>query len=318
MGSDVLLVVMGMIAYILLMQMSTYKTKKKKALFVKWLSKEDKQKDTGLSRWLEKKGLRTFVSPRLMKEDAKKHGVLITSQSYGLTFLTGAFIGSIIMFVYFRPLLPLTPVMVILGGYMGLHLRLHTIKKRYIQQIDDKVMMYMSAFATAMGTFGNLKEAFASVLPLLDDPVKQDIEIAVLHLQDGKSVKQAFGTMNEKYRNHYLRLYHDQLDALVKSGSGDVTFLRKIAWKMKQKAVYRRKLQTAHREQFKVWRAFVWLSLSAPFLFMFVSTDHYKIVMSHLASSVVFIITFMMIGFTYRQLEKLELYDPTIHEQIQL
>lgn len=316
--SYALLVIISVLASILLMQISAYKTRKKRSLFTKLLSGDKKQKDTALSRWLEKKGLRTFVSPSLIKEDAKKHGVMITSQSYLFTFLIGAFVSSFIMFVYFRPLLFLTPVMVILGGYIGVHLRLHKIKKKYIQQIDDKVTLYMSALATATSTFGNKKQAFESVLPLLEEPIKQDVEAAVVRLEYGKSVKQAFEAMNQKYQNNYLRLYHDQLDVLDKGGTGNVTYLRKIAWKMKQKAVYRRKLQTAHREQFKVWRAFVMLSLSAPFLFLFVSTDHYKTVMSHIASSIVFLITFVMIGFTYRQLEKLELYDPTTHEQMEL
>lgn len=309
--------IIATLTYFSVMKFIELLSNKKRIRLSSFLKENEEQKSLPVLKWLDKFGIRKYVSPQHIMFEAEKHGVSITKRSYFSTFLIGTVIGIVVMIVYFQPVIFLMPFALI-GGIIATNIRLHNIKKKYNQELDSKLGIYMSSLSTAMGTFTNLKDALQSVLPTLEFPVRNDVEEAIIILQDGKSVKEAFSKMNKKYPQKYVRLFHDQLDVIVKSGSNDTKTLRSVALKMKKKETYRRKLQTAHRQNFKVWRAFVFLSLSAPFLFIFVSMDNYKLVMNHIASSIVFALTFILIFVTYRQLEKLEVYDPTADDSINI
>ncbi|MFE5473817.1 type II secretion system F family protein [Bacillus safensis] len=310
------LTVIAIVAYFTVMKIiDSFLSQKRKRLSSFLGAKSDRKQQYLISN--KYKGILEYLNPSFVISEAKKYGVTITKSSFVMTFLTGTLVGVIVMIVYFQPIIFLLPLSVI-GGVIATNIRLHNVKKKYIQDLDAKLAIYMSTLSTAISSFSNLQSALKSIIPTLEFPVKGEVEEALLILQDGKDVKEAFRKMSEKYPQKQVKLFHDQLDVFVKSGSGNAENLRTIARKMKRKEVHRRKLQTAHRAQFKVWRALVFLSLSAPFLFIFVSMDNYKLVMNHIASSVVFGLTFFYIFFTYRQLEKLEMYDPTSDESINL
>ncbi|MFS0783376.1 type II secretion system F family protein [Bacillus sp. 1P06AnD] len=277
----------------------------------------DRKSTNKVIEWLEKKNLLRFISSTHIMHEAKKYGVTITKQSYLLTFLIGSVLGVIIMFVYFRPVIFLLPLSII-GGFIANHVQLQKFRKKYIIELDSKISIYMSAMATASGTFGNVTDALRSILPSLEEPIKGDVEEALIMLQDGKTVRVAFSKMNQKYKEKHLKLFHDQLDAIAKSGMDTLDSLRKVAFKMKRKETYRRRLKTEHKQSLKAWKTFVFLNLSAPFLFIIASMDNYNIVMNHIATSIVFLITFSLIFVTWRQLEKLEIYDPTADEEIEV
>ncbi|MGG1021168.1 hypothetical protein G3M81_22945 [Bacillus paralicheniformis] len=309
--------IIAVLTYFAVMRILEMVLVKKRKRLSSFLDEDKGEKNSTLMKFLDKMGIREYLNPNHIIMESKKYGEPITKRSFIITFLMGTLIGVVVMVVYFQPVIFLMPVSFI-GGIIATNVRLHNIKKRYLQELDSKLAVYMSSLTTAMGTFTNLKDALKSIIPSLDYPIKNDVEEALVILQDGKSVKEAFAKMNNSYSQKQVKLFHDQLDVIVKSGISNVESLRSVAFKMKRKEVYRRKLQTAHRSQFKVWKAFVFLSLSAPFLFIFVSMDNYKLVMNHIAASVVFALTFISIFFTYRQLEKLEVYDPTADESIEI
>ncbi|MEK5105053.1 hypothetical protein MKX83_24230 [Cytobacillus sp. FSL M8-0252] len=309
--------IIALLAYITFIQISEITFKKKRQRLSLMLQDEEDRKPNKIVDWLDKRGILDYVSPSFIMSESNKYGVEISKQSFLSTFTLGTAIGIVVIVVYFQPIIFIMPL-AILGGIIASNIKLHNIKKKYYQELDNKLAIYMSSLATAMSTFNNTKEALQSILPSLEYPIKNDVEEAIIKLQDGKSVKESFEQMNNRYHQKQVRLYHDQLDVIVKSGSTDVTSLRSIAFKMKRKEIYRKKLQVAHKENFKTWKAFVVLSLSAPFLFIFVSMDNYLVVMNHIASSIVFGLTFLLIFITYRQLEKLEVYDPTADEQVQI
>lgn len=309
--------VIAILTYFTIMQISELSFKKKRQRLSNILKEDDEQEPNGFVKWLDKWGIREYISPSHIMFEASKYGVNMTKQSFVSTFIVGTVIGVVIVVVYFQPIIYIMPL-ALFGGIIASNIRLHNIKKNYFSELDSKIAIYMSSLATAMGTFNNTKQALQSILPSLEYPIKNDVEEAIIKLQDGKSVKESFESMSNRYPQKHVRLFHDQLDVIVKGGTTDITSLRAIAFKMKRKETYRRKLKTAHRQNFKIWRAFVFLSLSAPFLFIFVSMDNYKLVMNHIASSVVFGITFLLIFITYRQLEKLEIYDPTADKQVEI
>ncbi|MEQ2529123.1 type II secretion system F family protein [Bacillaceae bacterium CLA-AA-H227] len=311
------LIAIGVLAYLAIMQLSQVSFSRRRKRLSSILRVEDEGTSNFLLEWLEKSRIREYVSPSYIIEEAKLHGVNMTKQSFISTFVVGTGLGAIIILVYFQPLLFLMPLAAG-GGVIATNIRLHKIKKEYVQELDSKLAIYMSALTTSIGTFNNIKDALQSILPSLEYPIRNDVEEAILKLQDGKNVKQAFENMNKRYKHKHVRLFHDQLAVVMENGASDNSTLRSVAIKMKDKEKYRRRLQTAHRQNYKIWRTFVILILSAPFLFIFVSMDNYKLVMNHIASSIVFAITFLLIFVTYRQLEKLEIYDPTSDERVEV
>lgn len=308
------LFILAALAYSVIMKMLNIQwTTKRKRLSSVLQENEQNETENPLVKWLQKKGLFQYVSPVYMIEQAQKYGVNVTKRSYLITFLLGTGIGILVFFIYFQPILYLLPLSLI-GGIMAINIRLHKIKKEYISLLNSKVSIYMSSLSTALMTFTNIKDALMSILPSLEEPVKSDVEGGMLQLQDGKDARIAFAKMNHKYPQREIRLFHDQLDVVLKGGNTDIETLRKIAFKMKKKETYSRKIKSAHKTASKAWRVFVFLPLSAPFLFVIYSMDNYFLIMNHLATSFVYALAFLAIFITYRKLELLELYDPTSDE----
>lgn len=307
--------IIAVLAYLSIMRILDMQWNPKRTRLYTLLQEDQVQEKNKIVRWLERKGIIQYISPTYIRESSQKYGAEITKASYYSTFLVGTVIGVIIMVIYFQPFLFLMPVSII-GGIIATNVRLHNIKKEYIQLMDSKLSIYMLSISTAMNTFSSVREALTSVLPSIEEPLRKDLEEALLHLQDGKDIRFAFQNMNHNHPRKELRLFHDQLDVIVKGGTSDDDTLRNIANKMKKKETYRRRLKTVHKQQLKAWRAFVFLSLSAPFLFIIISMDNFVMVMNQESTSIIFALTFILIFTIYRKLEQLELYDPTIDESI--
>ncbi len=310
----ILLLIAVAIYFTMMRVLETQWTQKRKRLS-SIINVNEVQSKTKFTDWLDNKGILPYISPTYMIEQSKKHGVIITKQSYMSTFFMGSVLGVIAMFIYFRPFIYLLPI-ALLGGVIATNIQLHKIKKTYIQLIDSKISLYMSSFATAMQTFTNPKDAINSILPSLESPLKEDVEEALLFLQDGKDIPTAFRRIVEKYPQKEMRLFHDHLDVVVKGGTSE-NKLRAIAFKMKKKETMKRRLKTTHKRSFKVWRAMSFFTLLAPFLFIFLSMDNYILISNSIPVSVVYIFAFILLFYTFRELEQLEIYDPTVDTTIE-
>lgn len=308
--SYILLFLVGATGYFVLLKVMTTDFSSKRKRLSSILQEEQERESNFFVSWLEEKGVLDYINPSYIMDEARKNGVILTKQSYISTFIGGTVIGVIIFIIYFQPFLYLIPLSII-GGVVATTVRLNNIKKAYTTTLDSKLSIYMSSLATSYATFNNPSDALKTVIPTLESPVKEDVEKAYLHMSDGKGVKYSFSHMNSSYPQKAVRLFHDQLDVLVKTGSRDTSKIRTVAYKMKKKETFKRKLQTAHKQQFKIWRMFVVLTLSVPFLFIFASFDNYITVMTNPISSIVYALVFLMILVVYRKLESLEMYDPT-------
>ncbi|MCM3227705.1 type II secretion system F family protein [Terribacillus saccharophilus] len=310
--SGALLLLIAVLAYILVVNIANMNAKKGRQLLSTYLSEQEEQaqQSNKLKNILNRFGILEYLSPNHIMSESEKIGKPITKRSFISSFLLGTVLGIVVMFVYFKPVIFLLPIAIV-GGFIAVNIRLHNNKKQYITEMDSKISIYMSSLSNALATHGNLKGAIQSILPALEFPVKDDLEYALTQLQDGKSVKESFSKMSDAYQQKEMRLFHHQLDVIMTTGISDVESLRKIANKMKNKDIYKRRLQTAHKSHFKIWRAFVVMSLSAPFLFLVGSSDNFNLVMNHIASSIVFALTFILIFVTWRKLEELEVFDPT-------
>lgn len=314
-----LLILLAILTYMVMQKVQEVEWQQKRKRLSSFIEVQKKKEvdeyNSSFYSWLEDRGIMTYVNPKIIMAEAEAHGMVLTKRSFTLTFLFGTVIAFVIFIVYLQPIIELVPLALI-GGLIAVNVRLHQIKKRYITEIDAKLAVYMSSLSTSLKTFENTKDSFNSIIDGLESPVKEDVEKAMLHLQDGKDIRYAFSEMVKKYPQKEVKLFHDQLDALIKGGSVDIQTLSKIAFKMKKKETYRRKLKTAHKQQVKVWRTFVFLTMSIPFIFMIVSTDNFTIVMNHIATTIVYLFNFLMIFFTWRKLEELEIYDPTNDQNI--
>lgn len=313
--SIISLIVIALLSYFIINKLISRQNGLKRKRLSQVLSTDEKNMRTSFTDWLDKKGVLRYLSPAMIMAESETYGKKITVQSFVSSFILGVLIGLVIIFVYFQPFIYLFPLALI-GGVVAVNMKLHKIKKEYVQLLDSKISIYMSSIATSMRTFGNIRGAMQSVLPTLEEPIKNDVEKALISLQDGKEVRVAFGEMNRKYNQKELTHFHDQLDIIVKGGAGENDTLRNLAFKMKKKSTYRRKLQTAHRGAFKVWKTFVFLTLSVPFLFLFVSFDNFLLIMNSPLLSLAFLIALFLIAYTYRKLEQLEVYDPTSDQNI--
>lgn len=311
-----LLIVVAVLAYIIVLKLLDKKQNFKRKRLSQLLQKDKGTGDSQLGSWLEKKNLRQYFDPTMIMEASERYGKRISPQAFTSTFIIGVLLAVLAIFIYFHPFLYLLPL-ALFGGVIAVNVKLHGIKKEYIQLMDSKISIYLSSIATAMGTFGNIREALQSVIPSLEEPIKNDVEKAFIILQDGKDVRVAFDEMNRKYQIKELTHFHDQLDIVVKGGTNVNDTLRNLAFKMKKKATYRRKLQTTHRANLKIWKTFVFLTLSSPFLFLFVSFDNFLTIINSSLISGVFFIAFSLIFFSYKKLEQLELYDPTTDTNLQ-
>lgn len=304
MDAGVLLVI-GLLAYVLMIQYLS-KEKKQQRKRISSLLKEREEKPEITTRF----PFLRYIDPSYLKQEAKKYEVNFEKRMYLTHFITGTTIGVIFFIVYLKPLIFLIPFSV-LGGVVAILIKFHAIKRDYIQQTDFKLSVYMSSLTSAFGTFGNLRQSLENVIPMLEDPIKADVEKAFTILEDGKSVRQAFHHMNEKYPQMVVRLFHEQLEVLNESGTNDISKLRTVANQMKEKEVFKRQLATIHRSQFKIWRSFAFMTYSLPFIFIIISYDNYVTIMENPIASVIFIVVTVYTLFIYKQLANLELYDPT-------
>lgn len=300
-----ILLVIGILTYILVIRYITQTSKKQR----KRISVLIKEKETAKTL-KEKYPFLKYVDPLFFKKEAEQYDEDFSLRMYLTNFIFGTTIGVIFFVVYMQSMIAFIPLACI-GGVIATIIKLHAIKRDYIQKTDYRLSMYMSSLTSAYGTFGNLRQSLENILPMLEDPVRSDVEKVFTFLEDGKSVRQSFRHMNEKYPQKIVQLFHEQLEVLNESGTNDISKLRAVANQMKEKEIFKRQLTTVHRSQFKVWRTFSLMTYSLPFVFFFISYGNYVSIMGSPIISLVFVLVTAYTLFIYKQLAKIELYDPT-------
>lgn len=301
----IVLAILTIVAYFVIMQFLGRKAKNQRRRLSNLLN-ERKGKESIKKRYpfLER------ASPIYFKRAAKEYGVDFDNRMYFTQLIVGTAFGSVLFIVYFNPFLYLIPF-ALLGGVVAAHIKLHAIKRDYILDTEFKLTLYMSGFTSSYATFGNLKQSLESIIPDLPQPIKGDVEKAYIILEDGRSVREAFHAMNEKYPDKTLKMFHQQIEVLAGSGSSDTSTLRRVVRQMKKKEVFKKRLSNDHRSKFKVWRMFALMAYSIPFMFILISYDNYEAIKSNPLTSVVYLLATIYTYFIYKKLESIELYDPT-------
>lgn len=304
--SIVALIVIGIIAYTVILKIIDYEPTSKR----KRLSKVLNDGDGNSVKLRSKFPALNYLIPSYVMGEAEKYHTTYSKRMYATHFIIGTVIGIIAFFVYLKTFITFIPLSLI-GGVIATLIKLHSIKKEYIEQTDFYLSEYMSSFTTAYGTFGNLRGAISSILPNVHESIRVHLEKAYLILSEGKPPNQAFHEMNEAFPQKNVRLFHMQLQAIENSGTSDITKLRVVANKMKRKEVFKRDLLIVNKAQFKIWRTFILLIFSLPFMFIIVSYDNFLAIQNNIVSNLVMLLVAMYSLFIYSRFKKEELHDPT-------
>ncbi|MCE0553116.1 hypothetical protein LQK80_00495 [Bacillus thuringiensis] len=109
-------------------------------------------------------------------------------------------------------------------------------RKKYEEYVENQLMVYLEAVANAVSTHESMTLAFKSVLPLLQSPIKDDVErCLILYTEDGKSIRDAFHSFVQKYNYKDIKLFHDMLDLISKTGKDTDDILLNIAHEFQDK-----------------------------------------------------------------------------------
>lgn len=308
--SDILnviaLILIGFFAYVVILKIIDFEPSSKRKRLSKVLNKGDSHS----TKIRGKFPIVNYLLPSFVMDEAKQYHTTYSKKMYVTHFLIGTVIGVIAFFVYLKALIIFIPFSVI-GGVIATLMKLHAIKREYIQQTDFHLSEYMSSFTTAYGTFGNLRGAISSILPNVDESIRVHLEKAYLILSEGKTPSQAFYEMNEAFPQKNVRLFHMQLQAIENSGTSDISELRVVAKKMKKKEVFKRNLAIVNKSKFKVWRTFILLIFSLPFMFIIVSYDNFVAIQNNIVANLVMLLVAIYSLFIFTRFKKEEVHDPT-------
>ena len=300
------LVIIGLVAYRLIINIIDFEPTSKR----RRLSKVLNDGDDNSVKLRTKFPKLNYLIPSYVMGEAEKYHTVYSKRMYATHFVIGTVIGVIAFFVYFKMFITFIPLSVI-GGVVATLIKLHSIKREYIEKTDFYLSEYMSSFTTAYGTFGNMRGAISSILPSVHESIQVHLERAYMLLSEGKPPSQAFYEMNEAFPQKNVRLFHMQLQAIENSGTSDISQLRTIANKMKRKEIFKSDLQLVNKSKFKVWRTFLILIFSLPFLFIIVSYDSFIAIQNNVISNGVIFLAMIYTLFIYSRFKKEELYDPT-------
>lgn len=306
----VALLVIGFIAYTLLIKILEFEPNSKRKRLSKVLN-HGKEQDT---RLLAKFPFLKYLLPSYVMERANDYNRVYTKRLYAMQFLMGTMVGVIGFFVYFKAYLFLIPLS-LLGGVFATLVKLHTFKRDYLLDTDYNLSEYMSSFTTAYATFASLRGAIESILPMVDETIRGPLESAYLRLGEGKSVEQAFYDFQTAFPQKEVRLFHKQLQANEDSRKekeiNDVTLLRRIAEDMSEKEVFKKDLAIVTRGKYKQWRLFCILVFSLPFIFIVVSYDNFLLIQNHMITGIVFLLAGIYSLYVFKKILDFEVFDPT-------
>ncbi len=96
-------------------------------------------------------------------------------------------------------------------------------------------MLYLNSLANAMSAYENPSFAIKSILPLMQSPIKEDVENCLIVHLEGTSIKESFEPLINKYKYKNLKLFHDMLDLISKTGKDEDGLLMRIADEFQQK-----------------------------------------------------------------------------------
>lgn len=251
------------IIFFLLNQLIAKKRYRVQDLFNENYKEENQRRKEDQNRLsiLKKSKFGRYLSADLFVKEAQKYEWNIQTKDFWVYILAGGAVLSLTI-SFFQ--LGSLSILGLGGGVVFPRFLLAIQKMRYQRLIEDKIMIYMKALSNALPVYGNTVDAMESVLPLLENPVKKDIEVALAILRSGDSAHNAFDEINKKYRYKDFVFFHNMLAASEESGGDFQQVLLTAADEFEHKRVLQAKLRavmTQANKSFQQNVLFVFLML---------------------------------------------------------
>ncbi|MBT2576881.1 hypothetical protein J7E43_05600 [Bacillus sp. ISL-8] len=268
------------------------------------------KEDSKVVRFLKRKGLYKWISPNYIMSTSKDFNWNLSLKDYQIILIVGTLVGAVVFYGFFMSLS--TTIFGVLVGIslppiIGFYKR-----KKYEEYVENQLMVYLEAVANAVSTHESITNAFKSVLPLLQSPIKEDVErCLILYTEDGKVVKEAFQSFVQKYNYKDIKLFHDMLDLISKTGKDTDNILLNIAHEFQEKKVYRAKLKSGMQPQRRTFKQTAIMLASLPIGALAINADDYIVFASTLQGKVILLTIIVVCVFSAFKIEKHSFYDPT-------
>lgn len=246
---------------------------------------------------------------------AKKYDSNVTKSSMLFSFVIGVLVYVLVVFMYIKAFAVVLLPFCFIGGIIAINMKLHKYKKAYIEHLDDNISNYVFHVAMNIDVFRNINDTFRVTLEFLEGPIKDAVLDAYLKLQDGKSVQYALQDMNEKFPVKELQAFNKQLVQICETGNYENRALKESSHKLENMKVFKRKLLTKHRKNVKLWKTISLLTYSIPVTMMLILYDRYVLISNSQIMSIMYILAILFTYYVWRQIEKLEIYNPSNDSQ---
>lgn len=282
-------------------------TKQKKNALIKVM--RAKKKDSKTIKFLKKKDLYKWVSPNYFIEESAEYKWKVSLRDYSLLLITGTLVGAFLLYGFFLSF-SFTVLGIVLGlafpRIIGFYKR-----KKYEEYVQEQLMLYLNSLANAVPSYENLNAAFKSILPLLQSPIKEDVEKCYLQYVEGRSIREAFQPFVMKYSYKDIKLFHDMLDLISKSGTDTDNVLLDIAFEFQEKKVYRQKIKVGMKPKRRGFQQTVILVATMPFMFLFTTSEDYIMFAGTLQGKIILALIIVSNIFAAIKVEQHSFFDPT-------
>ncbi|MCF6094506.1 hypothetical protein L1765_11080 [Microaerobacter geothermalis] len=302
--SEIYLIIIGVGIGYLLYQLNSRQSFRVKNMF----EHQEEVKRVKSKDFLSKRKWTRWMSPAPFVEEAQKYDWNVSEKEYWVFVFVGGILGSAAIQLF--QLYFLSPIG-FLVGFMVPKVMLYLHKRKNKLKTEEKLMIYMKATANAMPVYGNAVDTLTSITPLLEDPIKKDVESALAILQSGKSVEYAFRELNRKYKYKELHFFHDMLDVAHKHGGEFHDILMTTAEEFEQKKLLQMKLHAALTQSKQAFRQNALIVIAIPFFFKFFTPEIYDKIIGTTFGKGALVFIIVSIVFAFVKVEQHSRFDPS-------
>lgn len=262
-------------------------------------------KENPFKKFEKNKLMQVFIADPIVKE-AQRYDWNITAKEYWMYVLIGGGLISIVISIF---QLGYLSILGFVGGFVIPRVLLALQKLKYKKDIEDKLIIYMKAVSNAMPVYGNVVDTIESILPLIKEPIKKEVEVALAILRTGAPVELAFQQMNEKYEYSDLIFFHSMLGAAHENGGEFHQILITASDEFEQKKVLQAKLRANMTQSIKAFRQSIIIVLGMLVSFKFFAKDLYDSFFTTPAGKGVILFIVISIVFCSSRVYKLNQFD---------
>lgn len=214
-----------------------------------------------------------FINPFYIKERAKEADWDLDFTKYTLIVLASSGIAMSLFYTLFQ-LYSVVPFGLIVGLGMP-NVFLFYKKRKQKNNLYKTISLYINSMASMTSTYQNIALALKETIPTMQQPMKRDLELVALRLENGESVKSAYQDFNKKYNNTHLLVFHENLDVLNRYGGDIDHVLFSAASAYDNTLANRQKILNAKSPRIKSFHVLLAYLIAMPFLLMFFSYEYY-------------------------------------------